>query len=147
VPVAHRIDGAAAAIRAQLHAGMLFALAALGIFTAGALPPPWASALLLTSVAVYSIGEIMQAAAAWELSFELAAPDRPGEYQAVFASGANIGPILAPFLITFVLAGIGDGGWLVLGIGLCAVAAAHLPLRPRRARLTGPREVPESLRA
>lgn len=132
VPISSRIEGVWSALIAQFRAGVLFATFTVGVFAATALPGAWAGIVVLGSVAVYSLGEIVQAAASWELSFELADPRRPGAYQAMFASGANIGQVLAPFIITWVLSRLGDVGWLALGFALCGTATTHLLLSPTR---------------
>lgn len=127
VPLTARIHGVGAAVRAQNLAGVLFVLFAAALLAAGHARGAAQVAVACAAFAAYSLGEVLQAAAAWELSFELADPARPGEYQGVFASGAAIGPVLAPLIITGVLGRLGDAGLLALGAGLLVLALLHGP--------------------
>ena len=130
VPLSRFITGVPSSVRATAAAGGLIAGGCVLLVVAGALGREEQCVLVLTAFAACSIGEVLQASAAWELSFVLADPQRPSEYQGLFASGTAIGPVLAPAAIALALSH-GDQGWLVLAAGFLAVAVAH------RVALTG----------
>jgi hypothetical protein len=133
IPLSRFITDVRASVRATVAAGGLIAASCVLLAAAAGLDGGAQLALALTAFAVYSVGEVLQASAAWELSFVLADPRRPSEYQGLFASGTTIGPVLAPMTIALVLS-LGDGGWLILAAGFLVVAVAHrLALIERRA--------------
>lgn len=125
LPISPMVESVRAAVRAEVVATVLITVACVLFGIAGATPRSLAIILAMVAVLVYSFGEVLQATAAWQFSFDLADPNRPGEYQGVFASGASAGPVLAPLVISSVLVNVGDGGWLVLGAGFLVVGAAH----------------------
>src|SRR5262249_22024853 len=61
-----------------------------------------------------SLGEIWQAAGAWELSYRYADPEREVQYLAVFSLGVAAQNIYGPALVTVVVIGAGTAGWLGL---------------------------------
>ncbi|GIE86471.1 MFS transporter [Actinoplanes regularis] len=131
VPLTARLSGVSSAIRAQILAGGLFVAFGAMLLIAGHLRGVPQAVWACGAFTVYSLGEVLQAAAAWELSFELADPNRPGEYQGAFASGAALGPALAPLVITGALNAIGDVGLLALGVGLLVLALLQGPIVSR----------------
>lgn len=107
-------DTVAGATRLLRRAGLLLA-AACTLYAASRNGDGMVSAAaLLAGTAVLSLGEIMQAAGGWGLSFELPPPGRQGEYQGVFALGRAVPQFAGPVLVTSLLVGWGAAGWLVL---------------------------------
>lgn len=100
----------------QRRAGMLLAagcaVCALsqGQQARGAVP------ILVLGAAALALGEIMQSAGAWGLSFELPPSGRQAEYQSVFALGRAVQQFVGPALVTSVLIGGGRVGWLLLAL-------------------------------
>lgn len=132
VPLSPYVDSARRAVVAQVVAGVLIATSCCAIALAGVLATQMSIALALGAFVIYSFGEVVQATAAWQLSFDLADPNRSGEYQGVFASGSSVGPVIAPLLISALLTSTGNGGWLLLAslvlfLGLAHPLAARLP--------------------
>ena len=65
---------------------------------------------------------------------------RAGEYQGVFATGEAAALAVAPLLMTAVVVGWGQAGWLALGalFVLATLPAPALTRRALRARARGP---------
>jgi MFS-type transporter involved in bile tolerance (Atg22 family) len=57
-----------------------------------------------------------QSAAGWSLSYGLAPEDRQGEYLGAFAMGTRIYDTLGPVLVTALILGLGELGWVLLGL-------------------------------
>jgi hypothetical protein len=74
---------------------------------------------------VQVLAEVFLAAGAWHLSFALADPDRPGEWQGLWTSGVPLARAAGPALLVALLLGWDGPGWLLLG-GIFAVAGATL---------------------
>jgi hypothetical protein len=113
---------------------VLFALTA-GMSGAGA------TLMLLAAGAVHLAGELLFVAASWGLSIPLMPPDAPGQYQGMFATGQATAQMLAPALMTTLVAGWGQPGWLVLAAVFLAATAPAAPatrwaLRTRTAHYT-----------
>lgn len=117
-----------------LAACAVFALSGVGV-------PVWpAVVLLLVGASLLVAGEMMQSAGAWEMSFELAPPDKHGQYQGFFGSGIAVARTLGPLLLTSLVISWGAPGWLVLG-GLFLASALATPPAVRwaaRTRLPSP---------
>lgn len=124
---AHTVAGAAAALR---RAGLLL-LAACLIFASTAMFGAVAAAVVLgLAVVVLTLGELLQSAGAWGLSYELAPEHRQGEYLGAFAMGSRIYDAAGPVVVTGLILGLGGPGWLLLGLlflilGLGLTPAAH----------------------
>jgi hypothetical protein len=127
VPLTTWIAGVPRAARAAVMAGVLFAASCAAMALAGLAGGAVTVAVVLVASVAYSVGEVLHAAAAWELSFDLADPLRPAEYQGLFSSGLSVGAVVAPALITTVLGLAGDPGWLALGGLLGGLGLLHLP--------------------
>ncbi|MGW4638483.1 MFS transporter [Sphaerisporangium sp. NPDC004334] len=143
VRVARRVTGLRSASRLVRLAGvaMFASCAAFALSQAGA--SAWAAAaVLLAAAGLQVLGEMMLAAGAWEIAFDLAPPDRQGQYQGFFGSGTAVARMAGPLLLTTVVLGWGTAGWLLLG-GLFLVAgsamgpAVHRAERDHAAGLRG----------
>ncbi|MDH6707888.1 MFS family permease [Kitasatospora sp. MAA19] len=124
VRAARGVTGLASAARAVRSAGVVL-LASCAVFGLSALDVPvWAVAALLVAASVLQvIGEMRQSAGSWQISFDLAPPERIGQYQGFFGTGVAVARTLGPLLLTTLLLDGGLAGWLVLG-GLF-LAAGH----------------------
>jgi MFS transporter len=99
--------------------------------------------VLLVAAVVHTAGELLFVAASWGLSIPLMPADAPGEYQGVFATGEATALMIAPALMTTLVADWGQPGWLVLAAIFMLPAAAAVPvtawaLRTRVSRTTAP---------
>jgi MFS family permease len=87
--------------------------------------------LVLVGVA-HLIGELLQAAAGWYLSFELAFDEVHGQYQGLFNSGRDVVDMVTPLLFALVVTLPGIAGWAGLAVVLL-VAGLALPWATDRA--------------
>jgi hypothetical protein len=96
-----------------------------------------AALLLLSAGAAHVVGELFFVAASWGLSVPLMRAEATAEYQGLFAAGEAGAQIVAPILMTTLVVGWGQPGWLVLATVFVAVAVAVTPAT-RRAMATRP---------
>jgi hypothetical protein len=125
-----------AARGALLSGALLAASCLLFALTAGG-GGPAVIAVLAAAGATHTAGELVFVAASWGLSVPLMPPDAAGEYQGVFATGEATALMIAPALMTTLVAGWGQPGWLVLAAIFLLPAASAVPvtgwaLRTRR---------------
>ncbi len=128
VPANRRVRTPRAAARAALAAGLALAgsclLFALTAGRAGAA----AVALMAPATALHIAGELLFVAASWGLSVPLMPAGAPGEYQGVFAAGEAAALMAAPVLMTTLIAGWGQPGWLALAAIFLLAALAAIPV-------------------
>jgi MFS family permease len=86
--------------------------------------------LLFAAAAVHVFGELCFVSSGYGLSVGMTKEDAHGEYQGMFSVGEGAAMMLAPGLLTALLAGWGKPGWLLLG-GLFVVAGVGLLLTSR----------------
>jgi hypothetical protein len=63
-----------------------------------------------------------------EWSFGLAPPHAQGQFAGVFGLGGGIAEAAAPAVLSALGLGLGQFGWLLLGMGFLAVGAVSPPL-------------------
>jgi MFS transporter len=128
VRVSRGIGSPAGAARGARLAGALLAASCL-LF---ALTAGWGGAgvvaVLVAAGVVHTAGELLFVASSWGLSVPLMPADAAGEYQGVFATGEATALMLAPALMTTLVAGWGQPGWLVLAAIFMVPAAAAVPV-------------------
>jgi hypothetical protein len=112
---------------AALRSGLSLAACCILFAVAAGPAAPAATALLLAGAAAHVLGELWFVAAAWGLSVPLMPPDRPAEYQGVFATGEALAIMLSPALLTGAIVPAGVTGWLLLGLGFAAAGLAAGP--------------------
>lgn len=109
-------------------AGALF-LVSCPVLALTADVPGWATVLvLLFAVVVHSIGEIGESSAGYALGFGLAPEHAQGQYQGLLGMGFDIGQAIAPAILTTVVLGLGQAGWVVLGVFFLGLGMAGPPL-------------------
>jgi Major Facilitator Superfamily len=118
------VSPCAAARGAVLSGGALALSCVLFALTAGGS----GVTLLLVAAAVHTAGELLFVAASWGLSIPLMPPERPGEYQGVFATGEATALMAAPALMTTLVADWGQPGWLVLAAIFLLPVVATVPV-------------------
>ncbi|MGW7684404.1 MFS transporter [Kribbella sp. NPDC054772] len=127
VRLARGTDRIAGAARAGRRAGLLLALTCLVLaltdVTSGALT----IGLLVVAALAHVVGEMLQSAGGWGISFELAPPGAQGQYQGTYAMGHQIGDLVAPLVITTVAVSWGWPGWL-LTAAVFLVAGLFVPV-------------------
>ena len=130
VRAARTVRDTAGAARALRVAGGLLLLSCVVLAAAtGPASPAAALLVLVAGVAVQVCGEVLLASGAWHVGFALADPDRPGQWQSLFASAPPLARAAGPGLLTALLvagprtAGEAAGGWLALGLAFAAAGA------------------------
>ncbi len=84
--------------------------------------------LMVAAAGLHLAGELLFVASSWGLSVPLMPPDAPGEYQGVFATGEAVALMAAPALMTTVIAGWGQPGWIALAVIFLLPAGAAVPV-------------------
>jgi len=113
------VHGAARAVR---RSGALLLAACLVLASTRALPAPAAIIVLGAGAVLLTLGEVLQQAGGWSLSYGLAPEDRQGEYLGAFAMGTRIYDSLGPVLVTSLILGLGQLGWALLGLMYAGLA-------------------------
>ncbi|SMC67259.1 MFS transporter [Kibdelosporangium aridum] len=118
--------------RSMRRAGVAFLASAL-LFAVSAQDTAWAAAaLIIVAIVIYTVGELWQAAAGFELAHSLAPAHAAGQYQGLFDLGAAASRAVAPAVLIALCIDGGWGGWLAYG-ALLLVAGL---LTPHAIRLT-----------
>ncbi|MFB7906077.1 MFS transporter [Kitasatospora sp. NPDC056076] len=135
VRAARDVSGLDSAVRAVRSSGVLL-LASCAVCGLSVLSvPAWGFAALLVVAAVLQVaGEMRQSAGSWQLGFDLAPPERIGQYQGFFGTGVAVARTLGPLLLTTLLLDGGLTGWLVLGGVFLAAGYAMGPVARWAAR-------------
>jgi MFS family permease len=114
IPMSTHATVPGGAPRVLRRAGLMLA-GCSGAIAAAAYVSSWlAAAFLVLATALLSLGEIWQAAGAWELSYRYADPRREVQYLAVFSLGVTAQDIFGPVLVTAMIIGAGTAGWMCL---------------------------------
>ncbi|MFF3457331.1 MFS transporter [Streptomyces sp. NPDC002730] len=107
---------------------VMLASCAVFALSAAAGPAAWvAVAVLLAGAVLQVVGEMMQSAGAWQISFDLAPAGQQGQYQGFFGTGVSVARMLGPLLLTTLIVGWGVPGWLLLGALFLAAGVAMGP--------------------
>jgi MFS family permease len=114
--------------KAFRYAGLAF-LISCPLMALSADVPVWvAPAMLIIAIAVHSLGEVWESSAAFALGFGLAPDHAQGQYQGLLGLGFDAGQAVAPIVLTTLVLGLGQGGWLLLGVFFAALGLAGPPL-------------------
>jgi hypothetical protein len=116
-----------AAALVAVRSGASLASCCLLFALAGSFGAVGATILILAGALAHVLGELWFVAAAWGLSVPLMPPDRPAEYQGVFATGEALAIMLAPALMTAAVVPGGALGWCGLGLLFALAGAAARP--------------------
>ncbi len=131
-------DGLAKAARVQRRAGLLIAIACAIFAATASAHGAWTVWLLAAGTVVLTFAEIMEAVAAWGISYELAPEARRGEYLGAYGLGPQLMRMIGPSAIAAVVINGRAAGWLALGLvvvvaGSLAVPFASWAIRVRTA--------------
>ena len=127
VRVARHASQVPSAVRAMGWSGLLLAVACAVYALSAGLSPVWAVVALTAGSVVHVFAEVLSAAGAWTLGYELADARAHGVYQGVFGSGMSAGMMAGPALVTVTAIRHGSAGWALLGV---LFAVAGLAMRP-----------------
>lgn len=123
VPATRSITDSRSAARLLAISGPVFAIAWVLIALASHMSIAVAIALLVAGVLVHSLAEVLQAGAAFELSFSLADPQAHGQYQGIFGLGHDLVEAVAPTAVIALCVTWGRPGWFVLALVVIAASA------------------------
>ncbi|MFF4879688.1 MFS transporter [Micromonospora sp. NPDC000668] len=132
---AHRTTDLHSSGRAIAQAGALLALACALYSIAAFGSLVIAVAVLVLAAIAHSLAEILSEAGSWTLAFELADPANAGAYQGVSQTGAALGAMLAPLVVTAAIEH-GAAGWAILAaVFLAAALMTQALIRAREGRM------------
>lgn len=132
-PMSARVDGVPAAGRSLLFAGLMLGISSAGFVLALLLSGSGAGvALVLALVVIHSLGELLQVAGAFDLSYDLADSRYMGSYQGVYAWTAGVGSALGPAVWSVALAGGTLWGAPVIAAGFIAAGVTAWVAAGRR---------------
>jgi MFS family permease len=114
IRVSEGIRSPLGAARGALWAGSALAASCLVFALTDGMGGTEAVVLLLAGGVLHVAGELLFVAASWGLSIPLMPPNAAGQYQGMFATGEATAQMLAPALMTMLVAGWGQPGWIVL---------------------------------
>ncbi|WP_271216409.1 MFS transporter [Streptosporangium carneum] len=127
-------ENVAGAARAQRRSGLVLLVSCL-LFAASAGRSEWvAVAVLAAGALAHVVGELLQAAGSWGLSYELAPAYALGQYQGFYGMGYQLANILAPALLTAAVIGWGEAGWVLFGVVFALAGLAVPPVARAAAR-------------
>ncbi|WP_237323678.1 MFS transporter [Streptomyces sp. MOE7] len=109
------IKGGTIAGQAIRRAGLAFLMGMSVIATASGVPGWAAVTIMMTGVAVHTVGSLWHAAGSLELRFRLAPAHAQGQYSGVFGMGMGLCYVVAPSLLGLLCVTWGTPGWLLMG--------------------------------
>jgi Major Facilitator Superfamily len=121
---AQSLVGAARAIR---RAGLALFAACLIFAISGSVGPALAIAALAAGCVLLTVGELLQSAGAWGISYGLARPERQGEYLGAFSMGTRVYDTVGPVLVVGLVRGLGLAGWVLMGALLLGISLTLTP--------------------
>ncbi|MFJ9566858.1 MFS transporter [Streptomyces fuscichromogenes] len=128
VKASKNVDSPPAAARFWRRSGWSF-LAGMILISLTSGMPGWLAALvILVGCVVFTIGELWQAAGAFELRYSLAPAHAQGQYTGVSLFGSSLSGVAAPSILGYLCVTWGAPGWWVTGAMLVAVGLAVPPV-------------------
>jgi MFS family permease len=128
VPLTRKVDSVASACTAARRAGGCLAIACLALALTSGRGGVLAVTLIVLTALLHLGGEMLQAAAAWTYSMDLAPEDALGQYQGVFNAGLDVTMLIAPAIYSWIVLAPGGWGWLALTGVFTACALAFAPV-------------------
>ncbi|WUJ71592.1 MFS transporter [Kribbella soli] len=126
VRVARGTETLSGAALAGRRAGLLLAGACVVLALTDATSGVVTVGLLIVAALIHVLGEMLQSAGGWGISFELAPAGAQGQYQGAYAMGRQLGDLVAPLLLTTVAISWGWPGWLLVA-ALFLIAGLLIP--------------------
>ncbi|HEU4947537.1 MAG TPA: MFS transporter [Kribbella sp.] len=114
------------ATRAGRRSGVALAIACILLALSDVTSQALTIGVLLAAALVHVLGEILESASGWGVSFAVAAPGLTGQYQGVHAMGRGVGDLVGPVLLTSVAVSAGWSGWLLVAL-IFAIAGFLVP--------------------
>lgn len=128
VRVSRQIDTLDSALLWWRRSGLVL-LAACAVFAASAGGSAiFASVVLLVGAVVHVYAEMLQSAAGWVFSLDLAPSGKQGQYQGLFNTSFPLAQMIAPSVLLPLVLGWGTAGWIVLGAVFATAGYAMAPV-------------------
>ncbi|MFF5794264.1 MFS transporter [Paeniglutamicibacter sp. NPDC012692] len=134
IPLSRGTDDVQKSGKVVALAGVLMAGACIVYGLSAGVSVGTAIVLLLVAATAHAFAEVWSQAGTWGLSFEFANPLNPGAYQGMFAMGAGLGSMCAPFVVAGTALRFGLAGWAALAVMLLAAALGISAMARREAR-------------
>jgi len=109
--------------RALAIAGLCFLVSCPLMGVSASASASAAAVVVVVAVVVHSVGEVWHSSGEYAISFGLAPGHAQGQYQGLTALGFDAGQALGPLLLTTTVLGLGQPGWLLLGLLLAGLGA------------------------
>ncbi|MFG2617349.1 MFS transporter [Streptomyces sp. NPDC048507] len=135
VPASRGSSSVRGAARALAASGLFTALACVLLATTARGTGTLVIAVLGLATVVLTVGELLQSAGEWGLSFGLAPAHAQGRYIGAFTVGTTVQDIVGPAVVGGVALAYVPGGWLVLGAVFLGGAVLIAPMTRRVAAL------------
>ncbi|MGW1846678.1 MFS transporter [Streptomyces sp. NPDC001966] len=87
-----------------------------------------ASVVLLVGAVLHVYAEMLQSAAGWVFSLDLAPDGKQGQYQGLFNTSFPLAQMIAPSVLLPLVLGWGAAGWIVLGAVFAVAGFAMVPV-------------------
>lgn len=127
VRFSRRSDSVPAGARALVVGAAFIALGFLLIASADRGSVTWAVVAVMAGVLVHVVGEMIGSGGQWSLQMGLAPHERQGQYQGFAALSWSLVEIAGPPMVAWLCVDQGESGWVVLAVGIMAVALASVP--------------------
>jgi hypothetical protein len=127
VPLARGNDDVPGAARTGVRAALILAASCVLFATSSGTAATTAAVLLLAAGLVEVVGEMLQSASGWGLSFGLAPEHAQGQYQGAASTGFALTTMLGPAVMVAVTSA-GTAGWLALGALFVVASLVTLPV-------------------
>jgi MFS family permease len=130
--VSRRVRTYLQAAHAQRLAGLLLAACCACLAASALGGRATSTSMLAMAIVCLTLGELLKASAAWQITFTLAPRARSAEFFATYGLGRVAAQVGGPVLITAVVLALGATGWLLLG-ALFILGGAVTPALARQA--------------
>lgn len=124
-------DTVSGAAKACARAGLLLLVACLLVAPTASTGSLVADVGVLVAAAVFTLGEVLQSAGSWGLSFGIAPENHQGSFLGVFQLGLGLQDVVGPLLVVSLTLSAGWFGWIVLGISFALVGVVIGPVSRR----------------
>jgi MFS family permease len=126
VPATRFVVDFTTALRAVTVSAFALAAACVLLFASGVVGQALSAAVcLVICLIALTTAELLHMPGAWQIGMELAHPEATARYLSFFSQGYLIEEIGAPAMLLWMVAAVGDPGWLALGALVVLVALVN----------------------
>jgi MFS family permease len=139
VRASRTVEGPSGTSNALRLAGIFFLVACIALGLTSFTPEVITILVISAAVIAQSAGEVLHAAASFEIPYAATPAHAVGQYQGVFETSFSISTVSAPAVLTFFCISCGFVGWVILGVlfTACGLMSGWIldGSQPRRALL------------